>query len=373
MPSVAAPRAAPWVLALAGTVLAAGCGDGSADGAGPLSDATPVTVEATRVGPELLRDVATFSGQLSAENSVMVKAETGGIVEKILFAEGQEVAGGDVLFQLRDDEEVARLREAEATLALARHVHQRTRELATREAVSEAQKDRVAADLAVAEARVDVAQVEFERTRVRAPFDGVVGMRLVSPGDRITTKDPLVQIDAVDRLQVTFGISDYGILFARAGAPVEIHVGPYPEEVFPGEVFFVSPSIDPATRRVILKAWIPNGHRRLRPGLFANVDLEVGRRENALVVPESAVVFDRGGTYVWKLDGENVPSKVPVELGLRKHGRVEVTLGLQPGDAIVTTGTHKVMAGKKVALAGPLSMGQAQQGAPRGGSAGEGT
>jgi len=365
------PRAVLRALAAALLSLGAGCGGGGAEGA--ATDAPPVTVEAARVEPESLRDVATFGGQLSSENSVKVKVEAGGIVEAILFAEGQEVAKGDVLVQLRDDEQVARLREAEANLALARHVSTRTRELATREAVSEAQQDRVAADLAVAEARVDVARVALDRTRVRAPFDGVVGMRLVAPGDRVTNKDALVQIDAVDRLQVTFAIAEVGILFARVGAPVQIRVAPYPDQVFPGEVFFVSPSIEPATRRVIVKAWVPNAERRLRPGLFADVDLEVGQREQALVVPESAVVFDREGTYVWKLDAENVPAKVPIQVGLRRNGRVEVTLGLQPGDTIVTTGTHKVMAGKKVALAAPLSMGQARGGAPGGGSAGEGT
>ena len=375
-PGAARRRIAPARLrcgiALATVALAAGCGDtGSPDEA--ALDAAPVTVEATRVDPENLRDVATFGGQLSAENSVQVKAETSGIIEAIRFEEGQQVARGDVLFQLRDDEEVARLREAEATLRLARHVHERTQELATRDAVSQAQRDQVAADLAVADARVEVARVALERTRVRAPFDGVVGMRLVAPGDRIAAKDALVQIDAVDRLQVTFGIAEAGILFARVGAPVEIRVGPYAEEVFPGEVFFVSPSIEPASRRVIVKAWVPNQHRRLRPGLFANIDLEVGRRENALVVPESAVVFDREGTYVWRLDGDNVPAKIPVQLGLRRNGRVEVTLGLQPGDTIVTTGTHKVTAGKKVALAAPLSTGQARQRALGDGSVGEGT
>jgi membrane fusion protein (multidrug efflux system) len=365
------PGAELRALAAALAALVSGCGGEGADAADASLEAA-VTVEAARVEAGSLRDVATFGGQLSAENSVRVKAETSGIVEAILFTEGQQVAQGDVLVQLRDDEQVARLREAEATLALARHVAERTRELATRDAISEAQQDRVAADLAVAEARVEVARVALARMRVRAPFDGVVGMRLVSPGDRITAKDALVQIDAVDRLQVSFAIAEAGILFAHVGAPVEVRVGPYGREIFPGEVFFVSPSIEPATRRVIVKAWVPNEKRRLRPGLFADVDLEVGRREGAIVVPESAVVFDREGTYVWKLDADHVPTKVPVQLGLRRDGRVEVTLGLAPGDAIVTTGTHKVMAGKKVALAAPLSVGQAQRGASPG-SAGEGT
>ncbi len=375
-PPGAASRRAAWARPKLALVLAAAlamaCG-GSASEGGEGFEANPVTVEAQRVEPETLRDIATFGGQLSSESSVQVKAERSGIIEAIAFEEGQEVAKGDVLFQLRDDEEVARLHEAEATLRLARHVHERTKELATRDAVSEAQRDRVAADLTVAEARVDVARVALARTRVRAPFDGVVGMRLVAPGDRITAKDPLVQIDAVDRLQVTFGIAEVGILFARVGAPVEVRVSPYPQEIFPGEVFFVSPSIEPSTRRVVLKAWVPNPHRKLRPGLFANIDLEVGERESAIVVPESAIVFDREGTYVWKLDADQVPTRVPVQLGLRRAGRVEVTLGLQHGDTIVVSGTHKVMAGKPVALAAPLSAGQAQQRAPGSAPVGEGT
>jgi membrane fusion protein (multidrug efflux system) len=266
------------------------------------------------------------------------------------------------------------VREAEAMLGLARHVHRRTRELASREAVSQAQQDRVAAELAVAEAKLDVARVALERTRVRAPFDGVVGSRLVAPGDRVTSKDAIVQIDAVDRLQVSFGISEFGILFAREGAPVEIRVAPYPDAVFPGQVFYVSPALDPATRRVVVKAWVGNADRRLRPGLFANVDLEIARRDGALVVPESAVVFDREGTYVWKVDAEQVAQRVPVQVGLRKGGRVEVKLGLQPGDAVVTTGTHKVVAGKKVALAdGPVAADRAQQETPRAAGSGQGT
>jgi len=365
-------RASPRALRPLALALALGCAAcGGADEAPPAE--ALVTVEAVRVDPGLLRDVATFSGQLSAENSVDVKSETGGVVAEIPFAEGQAVRAGDVLFRLRDDEQEARLREAEATQRLARHMFERTKELAKSEAVSEAQQDRVAADLAVAQARVDLARVELERTRIRAPFDGVVGARLVSPGGRVAPKDALVQIDAIDRLQVTFAMSERGILVAREGAPVEVHVSPYPGEIFPGEVFFISPALDPETRRVIVKAWVPNAEHRLRPGLFANVDLEVGQRENALVVPESAVVFDQEGTYVWRLDGEQVANRVPIELGLRKQGRVEVRLGLRPGDTIVSAGTHKVVEGKKVALAGSPSLGQARRGPPAEAAAGQGT
>ena len=177
-----------------------------------------------------------------------------------------------------------------------------------------------------------------------------MGARYVAPGDRITDKKALVRIDAIDRLQLSFAISEQGVAFARTGVKLEVRVRPYPDEIFPGEVFFVSPSLDPATRRMILKAWVPNTDHRLRPGLFANVDLEIAQRENALLVPESAVVFDREGTYVWRLRDE-VAERVPIEIGLRKSGRVEVTLGLAPGDTIVTAGTHKVVEGRKLRAA----------------------
>jgi membrane fusion protein (multidrug efflux system) len=181
-----------------------------------------------------------------------------------------------------------------------------------------------------------------------------------------------VQIDAVDRLQVAFAISELGILFTRVGAPVEVRVAPYPGETFRGEVFFVSPTLDPSTRRIVAKAWVPNEGRRLRAGLFADVDMEIDRRENAILVPETAVVFDRQGTYVWRLDAEDVATRVPVETGLRREGRVEITLGLQAGDRIVSAGTHKVQEGEKVvaSVEGAAAAGQARR---RAATAGQGT
>ncbi len=143
--------------------------------------------------------------------------------------------------------------------------------------------------------------------------------------------------------------------------------------MFHGEIFFVSPTLDPTTRRMILKGWVPNEDGRLRAGLFANVDLEIATRENALLVPEPAVVVDRNGPYVWRLGEDDTATRVPVELGLRKGGRVEVTLGLRPGDTIVVAGTHKVAAGKKLVAAAPGARSTVSRGTPPAVSAGEGT
>ena len=338
--------------ALAGLALAtSACGSGDAGSAPDHgSEKPPITVELQKIEPQLLRDTATFSGQLESEYSVELKAETSGVIDEVLFEEGQTVKKGAVLFRLRDEEQAARLAEAVANRDLAEEVWERTQQLVSRDAASAAQKDRAAAELAVARARVDLAKLALSRTRISAPFDGVVGSRNVAPGDRITDKKPLVRIDSIDRLQLLFAISEQGVAFARTGVKLEVRVRPFPDEVFQGEVFFVSPSLDPATRRMILKAWVPNADRRLRPGLFANVDLEIAQRENALLVPESAVVFDRQGSYVWRVRDE-VAERVPIEIGLRKNGRVEVTLGLAGGDTIVSAGTHKVIEGRKLRAA----------------------
>jgi membrane fusion protein (multidrug efflux system) len=347
--------------AVALLALATGCSESGPPPPGPIA------VEVGTVEAGLLRDVATFSGQLSAESSVMVKAETDGMIAEVLFAEGQAVEPGHVLFRLKSEEQAAQLREAEATLALASEVYNRTHKLATAAAASQAAKDEAIANLAVAKARVEIARVELARTEVRAPFGGVTGMRLVDIGDRVDEDTQLVQIDAVDRLQVSFAITELGILFTRIGTPVEVRVAPYPGETFRGEVFFVSPTLDPATRRIVAKAWVPNPDHRLRAGLFAEIDMQVDERPNAILVPESAVVFDRQGTYVWRVEAGDVVKRVPVETGLRKQGRVEVRVGLAPGDRIVTAGTHKIEADgdKVVALhSGPQASGQALREAP---------
>jgi membrane fusion protein (multidrug efflux system) len=357
--------------ALAALVFGAGCGPDGAEALPEHEEAT--VVELTRVEAGLLRDTSTFGGQLEPENSVLLKPETDGVVESIAFAEGQRVVTGQELVRLRDREQIARLQEAKAMLSLAREVHERTRRLLSRNAASAAQRDEAAAELEVASARVALAQLAFDRTRILAPFDGVAGARLVSPGDRVTDETPLVGISAVDRLQVIFALSEHAVPYARPGVRVEVMVAPYPGERFPGEVFYVSPTLDPASRRLIMKAWVPNQDGRLAAGLFAEVDLEIGRRENAIVVPESAIVFDRQGTYVWRVGEDSVAERAPVETGLRSEGRVEVTLGLQPGDVIVSAGTHKVKEGRLLRAAESSATGQALRDASGARAGGEGT
>lgn len=333
----------------ASVVLAlAGCG-GDGEGARPKGPPSPV-VEVAVVERGRIDEGLNLVGQLEADEVVMLRPETEGVVAEVAFAEGTEVQRGAVLFRLRDDWQRARLREAEAQVALTEQAWRRAQTLAGQKILSGAELDQATANRDAARARLDVARVELERMTIRAPFDGVVGTRLVSPGDRVTDATDLVQIDAVATLKLAFPVPEPIVDWVRPGMTLAVSVAPYPGERFPGTVYFVAPALDPRNRQLLLKATIPNPDRRLRPGLFATVQLDRTAGE-VVVVPESAVVYDPAGTFVWRLGDDGAPARVPVTLGQRRKGRVEVQSGLAAGDRVVSAGTNKVIPGVPVAIA----------------------
>jgi membrane fusion protein (multidrug efflux system) len=354
-----------FAVGTAGLALAlAGCGSDAPGGQAPPGPRPPA-VEVVTLTAEPFSETAALLGELQPAETVLVKPEVSGVVESVHFEEGQAVRAGSVLFQLRDGEEQARLREAEAELALAGDEYERTTRLANRNAAAEAQLERARSQLAVARARSDRRRVEFERTRVRAPFDGMVGARLVSPGARVKQDDALVRIDAIDPVLLVFTIPEWALPQARVGTPFELSVAAFPGRRFPGEIHFIAPTVDSATRRILIKGRVPNPDRQLLPGMFAEVTAQLGQRE-AVLVPEQAVGNDSAGAFVWRIGSGDAAERVGVELGARQGGRVEVRAGLRAGDRIVSAGTQKVRAGQKVE---PVAAGGALAAPPPGGAA----
>jgi membrane fusion protein (multidrug efflux system) len=334
-------------------LLAAGC---SSDAVESPEGPPPSVVETARIETRLFSERDEVVGQLAAAESVVIRPEIAGVVESIAFQEGQRVAAGDVLFVLRSDEQRAALREAEANRLLAADVFERTEKLSKVKVSAASELTQAGARVAAAEAVVDLARVNLARTQIRAPFDGALGARNVSPGDRIDSDVALVQIDAVDRLQLQFSLPESAIALAQTGLAVTARVAAYPGEGFGGVVYFVAPALDPQSRRLALKAWVPNTDGRLRPGMFARVDLEVERTEQALLVPESAIASDANGSYVWRVTPEHVAERAPVKLGTRREGQVVILSGLSSGDTIVTSGTHKIYEGGGVESYAPPSV-----------------
>ena len=350
-------RALAAVLAVGSVWLLTSCGGEEAGAGKPAMP--PPTVEVTTLAPRVLVDVAALTGQLEAEHGVVVRPETDGIIASIDFVEGEPVKKGAVLLTLRDEMQSARVAEARAEMLLAEQVFERESKLQRRDASSQARIEEARAKLATTRAQLDIARLELARTRIRAPFDGTPGDRLVDIGERVDEDDALVEIAAIDRLQVIFTVPETAVALARMGAEIQIRVAAFPGDSFPGKVFYVSPTIDTAARRLALKAWIDNADSRLKPGMFANVDVEVSKRHGALLVPEAAVVYDRNGTYVWRVIEDDVVQKIPIKTGLRQRGEVEVVEGLSPGDRVVSAGTHKVMAGDQVRVVDVAAAGEA--------------
>jgi membrane fusion protein (multidrug efflux system) len=332
---------------MAGLASGAGLACGAGDGPGKQDDTENerVSVEAITITPRSFEVEVALTGQLEAEHEVIVRSELEGVIRSIEFAEGQRVAKDDVLFILRDGEQQARLHQAEAQERLARDVYDRTRTLTSRDISSLARKAEATAALDEARAQVELARLMVDRTRIVAPFDGVMANLLVGPGEWVKPETRLVAIAAIEKLQLHFLLPEPSIRLAEVGGIVHVRVVAYPDERFPGEVFFVSPSVDRATRRLLAKAWVPNSDHRLKPGMFANVDVVVLEKDDAMLAPESAMVYDRHGNYVWRLDAEDRAEKIPVTIGVRRHGQVEIVDGIEPGDRIVSAGISKVMAG----------------------------
>lgn len=313
----------------------------------------PVTVEVVSMTPTTFEEVAQFTGALTAAESVVIRPETSGVVETIEVQEGQHVKKGDLLFTLRNVEQRARLDEAGAARNLAQRSYERVESLKGDDVLSIEELDKARAELAQAEARLEIAKVMLDRTQIRAPFDGVLGPRMVSPGDRVTggsmsrrgDQTGMMQIDAIDELKLNFTLPEVSVNRIRVGIPLEISVAPVPGERFAGEIYFVAPSLDPLNRRLLVKARIPNDDHRLRAGLSATVYLPTGVREGVLLAPESAIVHDVAGTFVWREMEDGTAARVPVQLGGRGRGLVEIQSGLEPGDRIVSAGTNKVSQG----------------------------
>jgi membrane fusion protein (multidrug efflux system) len=331
-------------------LLPAGCNSDALD----TPNGPPASVvETIRVESRLFSEYVEIVGQLAAAESVVIRPEIAGVVASVAFQEGQHVAAGDVLFVLHADEQRAFLRQAEANRVLAVDVFDRTEKLSKVNVSAASELTRAKAGVDAAKAEVDLARVNVARTQIRAPFDGALGARHVSPGDWVDSDVELVQIDAVDRLQLQFSLPEQQIALARPGFKVAVRVAAYSEERFTGEVYFVSPSLDPLSRRLALKAWVANDEGRLRPGMFARVELEADRTENAIVLPESSIAYDTSGPFVWRVTSENRAERVGVELGPRRKGEVVIRDGISDGDTVVTAGTHKLYVGVGIEVRAP--------------------
>jgi membrane fusion protein (multidrug efflux system) len=247
----------------------------------------------------------------------------------------------------------AQLQQAEAQASIARTQLQRNRELVAQGFVSQSAVDQSAASLEVAQAQVALAQAQLARMRIVAPFDGQAGILLVNLGDYVKDGADLVNLEDTSQVWVEYRLPERDLARVKTGLPVEVLVDALPGQRFAARIEALDSQVDANGRALLVRARLDNRDGILRPGMFARARTVLGVRENALVVPEEALVPMGGKQYLIKVvDGPNgkVSQRIEAKLGIRVPGRAEVLEGLKEGDLLVTAGQARLMRGDALPL-----------------------
>lgn len=354
-------------------------GSGTAGAAGG-----PAAVEIGKVEVVRIEDDAQAVGSLRAAQTVVLRPEVSGRVVRIGFDDGARVRRGQLLVQLDDTLPVAQLKQARAQASIARTNLQRSRELQAQNFVSQSAVDQNAAALEVAEAQVALAQAQAARLQVRAPFDGVAGIKLIALGDYLKDGADIVNLEDRSRMWVDFRLPERFVGRTRPGQPIELTLDAVPGKQYIGRVEALDALVDANGRSLLVRARVDGPGPELKSGMFARARVVFAVRERALMVPEEALVPQAGKQYVVKavpapgsasapVDGNGGPAlvsqRLEAKLGVRQGGKVEVLEGLAPGDLVVTAGQARVMRADGLPLR-VIELGKAPGGArPAGGPA----
>ncbi|MBX3453960.1 efflux RND transporter periplasmic adaptor subunit [Ferrovibrio sp.] len=311
------------------------------------SQQAPIAVEIRQVTLGRVRDQIEAVGSLRSNESVILRPEIAGRISEILFEEGQPVKRGTPLVRLDAAIARAQVNQAKASIALSRANHSRAEELYGKGAGTQRARDETIAKLSADEAALALAQATLDKSTLLAPFDGVLGLRQVSVGDYVNPGQALVNVESLDQLKVDFRIPEVHSQLVAVNQAIRVRLDAIPGKTFDGKVYAIDPAFDPNGRAAILRARLPNPERQLNPGMFARVTLIVEERNNAILVPETALVPSGRDIYAFRVaDGRAVQTKL--RIGLRRDGQVEILEGLDRDDKIVTEGVQKLRNGQYV-------------------------
>jgi membrane fusion protein (multidrug efflux system) len=303
-------------------------------------------VEAVAAAADTVVDAISATGAIEAVQSIELRPDIEGRLKEILVREGTEVRRGTPLFKVDDGELIHQVARLEAERDLAQQAVKRARDLIEQEALSPADLDAAEANARSTQAQYELQKLRLERTVVLAPFSGIVGERLVSLGDYVTTSTRLTTLRTVDPQRAAFQIPERYAERLDEGQQVTFRVAAVNKE-FTGTVDFVDPVVQLPARTITVKARVNNPARDLKPGMFIEASLATDVRADAVVIPEDAILPLEGATYVWVVaDGK--AQRRAVKLGIRTPGFVEVTDGLDAGEVVVVGGLERLRDGAPV-------------------------
>ena len=307
----------------------------------PRVDTVAVTIEAV--------------GTALANEAVSITPKVSGIIGRISFKEGGRVKKGDVLVQLDATELNANLEEQRIVLEQAQRLYDRALRLFNNRTVSRARIDELQASLEAAKARVRANEARMQDYVIRAPFSGRLGLRRVSVGALVSPGTEITTLDDTSRIKVDFRVPESVLALARPGLEIHAESVTY-SEIFKGIVKTLDSRIDPVTRSIELRTEFANPDGRLKPGMFLTAKLSIDSRDNAVLVPEEALI-SRGAIHFVFIVRDGKASRTRVKIGERLIGEVEILEGVSAEDTLVVRGLQKIRDGSKVE---PIKPGQPQ-------------
>lgn len=313
---------------------------------GPNRGNSALQVEAVELEYETIEDRIFTSGTIRANEVVELSSESSGLITDILFQEGRSVERGDLLVKINDSELQAQKQRAEYRLSLAEQREQRQKRLLERGGISQDEYDATLNEVNVMRSEIRLIEAQIEKTEVRAPFTGVVGLKYVSTGSYISPAARIASLQDVDPVKIDFSVPERYLARVTVGDLIEFNVQGV-DSAFVGEVYAIEPRIDTDTRTLQVRAMSDNPGRMLFPGAFANITLILDQIDDALMLPTISIIpeLNRQKVYVAR-DGK--VEEVEVRTGIRTSNKVQVVDGLQRGDVVLTTGLLQVRPGMEI-------------------------
>jgi len=309
-----------------------------------------IPVEAMAISNE---DVAAFysgTATLEADQQAIVVSQITGVVLEILAEEGDFVEAGQVLAKVETDRYRLQVEKADANLKRLETDYQRKSELFTKKLVSVEGFERVSADYKAQKAVHELAQLDLEFTKIRAPISGFISARLVRAGNLVKLHDPVYQVTSYDPLLAVLHVPERELRVLRKGLEISMLLDAWPGESFSGEIIRISPVVDPGTGTFRVTAEIRDREQMLKPGLFGRIEVLYDLHENVPVIPRSAVITEDEHSHVFVIDGEGNASRRNVSLGYERAGLIEVVDGVIMGETVVTAGKGSLSDGVKVEI-----------------------
>jgi membrane fusion protein (multidrug efflux system) len=334
-----------FLLAAAALMLFSSCSH--QEGKGKFS-MPPMPVEVAPAKVQTVEDKFEAIGTVEAVEAITVVSEIDAAVVSIPFREGSIIHRGDLIARLDDSQLAAQVMRAEALEAQSKTNYERVKAVVDQKAGPPQDLDDAAAGLKVAEANLALARAQFAKTRITAPFDGMIGVRRVSIGTFVRSGQAITELANIDEIRVNFSTPERFLPVLHEGSEVTVSTTAFPGYELKGTVIAVEPVLDPSTRTARVVARMANPGRKFRPGMSADVSVVLSKHPDAITIPSEAVFANGDQSFVFVVKPDSTASRVPVTLGIHLTNAVEVLHGLQAGMTVVRAGHQKLFEGAKV-------------------------